>query len=83
MAKQPPGVVYVIVAVVPEVTPVTTPVVDTTEALDALLLLHVPPDVPLLSVSVWPSHTTCVEPVIAVGDARPFTVVVVKQLPSE
>jgi hypothetical protein len=40
------------VAVVLTVTPVTTPVLDITDALPGLLLLHVPPAVPFDKVIV-------------------------------
>jgi hypothetical protein len=52
---QPVGNVYTIVAV-PTAAPVTTPVA-LTGATDALLLLHVPPAVALLSAVVEPTHT--------------------------
>jgi hypothetical protein len=73
-----PLAVYVMVAV-PVYTELalTTPVPATTEAINALLLLQVPPVVLLLSVSVPPWHID-VAPVIA--DAAPiFTMLVVKQ----
>ena len=55
--------VYFIVAL-PAFTPVTRPELAFTVATDVLLLLHVPPEVPLLvNVVVEPLHTD-VEPLI-------------------
>jgi hypothetical protein len=64
IAWQPVLSIYVILAV-PEVTPVTTPVVDPIVAFP-LLLLHVPPEVVLLRLEVSPMQT-CGVPVIAAG----------------
>jgi hypothetical protein len=49
-----------VIVTVPEATPVTTPVVEPTVAIAVLLLLHVPPDVALLSVVILPGHTLAV-----------------------
>src|SRR5882757_8267309 len=63
LATLHPVTVYVIVTL-PAATPVTTPLLLTV-ALPVLLLLHTPPDVPLLlSVIVDPVHT----------DVEPFNV---------
>ena len=59
------------IVAVPSATPVTFPVVAFTDAIDALLLLHVPPAVASLSKIVWPTHTVA-EPDIDAGNA--FTV---------
>ncbi len=48
------------IVTVPEATPVTTPVDEPTVAIAVLLLLHVPPDVALLSVVVLPWQTLAV-----------------------
>jgi hypothetical protein len=50
--------------VVPPLTPLTTPVEDTTVATDVLLLLHVPPDAVFVNVVVDPSHTVNVPPMV-------------------
>ena len=64
-APHPPDI-YVIIAV-PVPTPVTTPVPDTTVAINVLLLLHIPPDVKSVNVvdNAW--HTVSVPPT-AEGD---------------
>lgn len=67
---QPPGNMYVIIAL-PAVTPVTTPKLASTVAIDVLPLVHVPPVVALARVVVNPSHT-CKPPVITAGSG--FTV---------
>ena len=46
------------VSIPPEI-PVTTPVPATTVAIPVLLLLHVPPAVPSVTVIVEPTHTYC------------------------
>jgi len=58
VAGQPEGVAYVMVAV-PALTPDTTPALLTV-ATAVLLLLHVPPDGPPLSVVVEPMHKVAV-----------------------
>jgi hypothetical protein len=63
--KQPPAMLYEMFAV-PTPTPVTTPVPETTEAIDGLLLLHVPPDTLLARVDEPPGQRTAV-PVLAGG----------------
>lgn len=50
----------------PCATPVTTPVLLTTVAIPALLLVQVPPEVVLARVVVFPAQTTAV-PVIEAG----------------
>ena len=60
------------VAVPPEPTAVTTPVADPTEAIAVLLLLHEPPGVLLLRVTVEPWQPT-VAPAIADGVAITVT----------
>jgi hypothetical protein len=55
IAVQPTGVVYVIVAV-PVAIPETIPAV-LTDATEVLLLLHVPPAVASLNVTVLPAQT--------------------------
>jgi hypothetical protein len=58
---------------VPALTPLTTPVPAPTVAIDALLLVHVPPVAVLVNVVVAPAHTL-LPPLIAAGAA--FTVIV-------
>jgi len=41
----------------PPVTPVNIPDKEPTVAIDVVLLLHTPPDVPSVNVSVAPVHT--------------------------
>ena len=53
-------------AAVPALVPVTTPVVEFTVAIPVALLLHVPPAVASVSVIVWPAQTT-VGPDMATG----------------
>ena len=68
----------------PPATPVTAPVVLFTVAVKTLLLLHVPPVVPSVSVVLELTHTFVVPP-IAAGNGFTVTVVVlvaVKPLPS-
>ena len=80
---QPPDDVYVIVAVPGagvEDTPITTPVVDPTDAIAALLLLHVPPGVAELSVVVLPWHIVST-PVIFAGIGNTVKVIVAIQPP--
>ena len=62
------------IVVVPAATPVTTPVVDPIFTL-ALLLLHVPPMLPSVSVIVKPTHTVD-GPSIVDGYGLTVTVVV-------
>lgn len=54
------------------------PVPAPTDAIPALLLLHVPPVVVLLSVVAEPTHTAAV-PVMAAGSALIVTVTVLAQ----
>jgi hypothetical protein len=58
---------------VPAVTPVTTPDVAFIDAMDVLLLLHVPPVVASANVLVDPTHTLVV-PVI--GEIEPVPTVI-------
>ena len=74
---QPAPTVYMMLAS-PALTPDTTPVVRFTLALSAASLLHVPPDVALLSVVVCPTHTTAV-PVLAPMPEFTVTVAVLAQ----
>ena len=67
--------VYVIV-VVPEATPVTTPVLASTVATPVLLDVHTPPVVALLNAVVDPTHTSVV-PLIAATTGIGLTVTVV------
>ena len=76
----PVGNVYVI-AGVPVATPVSNPVVRPIVARAPLLLLHVPPDTPLLSCVVNPAHTV-VTPPIPDGDGLTVNIVVAVQLPT-
>lgn len=62
----------------PAVIPVTTPVVASIVATAVLLLLHVPPGVPWVSVMVYVTHTP-VGPLI-VGGALTVTTAVVKHV---
>ncbi len=71
VTRQVDDVAYVMIDV-PALTPVTTPVPDTTVALAGLLLLHVPPLVALLSVVVVPIQADSVPP-IAPGAAVTVT----------
>ena len=76
-----PPIVYVIVSN-PGATPLTMPP-DVTVAFAGLLLVHIPPAVPSLSVVVPPTHTLGVPP-IGTGDELTVTTVAVEQpLPSE
>ena len=63
-ALQPEAVIYVIV-VVPDATPYTVPLDAPTVPFATVLLLHVPPDVVSLSVTVDPTHTVAGTPRIA------------------
>lgn len=65
---------------VPGSTPVTTPVVPSTEAMPGALLLHTPPVTVLDSEMVRPVHTL-VDPLMvpAVGAAFIVAILVVKQ----
>jgi hypothetical protein len=68
---------------IPELIPVTTPVVATTVAVPVAPLVQLPPVGPLLSVVVLFSHT-CSVPVIASGNGFTVTVAVFRQpVPSE
>lgn len=77
VAIQPAPVVYVMIAV-PELAPVTTPVVDPIAAIAPSLLLQVPPDVASLRVDDEPVQIP-VEPVMAEGSALTVTTIVVRQ----
>jgi hypothetical protein len=72
VAKQPPGAMYDMMAVPPDI-PVMTPVVRPADATSALLLNQEPPASVLANVVVAPSHNVVV-PVIAVGCAYIVTV---------
>ena len=76
---QPPGAVYVMFTV-PAVTPVNMPVDAPIVAIAVAPLVHVPPLVALLNVTVWPTHTSAV-PVIDPGAAFTVTIVVRGQPP--
>jgi hypothetical protein len=71
MRLQPDAIVYVIV-VVPADKPDTTPVVTTTDPIDGLLLVHVPPVLAQLRVVVIPRQALIVPLITAIG----FTVIV-------
>lgn len=73
-AKHPVLMVYVMVTA-PASTPVTTPVVPSIAAIDGLLLLHVPPPVPCVIVTVYVLHTLA-GPLIADGVLTVTTAVV-------
>jgi hypothetical protein len=79
LIEHPPGAVYVMVAVLVNNTapPVTTPVVNPTEAIVGLLLSQVPPVVASVKCVVSPEHTFKV-PVIAAGAG--FTVTIAVEL---
>ena len=62
----------------PDATPVTTPVPDTTVASAVLLLVHAPPPVALVRVVVRPIHTFGV-PLMDAGSGLTVTGVVVIQ----
>ena len=62
--------------VVPEATPVTTPVLASTVATPVLLDVHTPPVVALLNAVVDPAHTSVV-PLIAATTGIGLTVTVV------
>ena len=72
----PPDDVYVIVAP-PAETPVAMPAPDM-DAIEVLLLLHVPPAVASLSGTEYPMHID-VLPVIAAGKGLTVITVVAKQ----
>jgi hypothetical protein len=72
VATHPLAMVKVTMAVPPD-TPVATPLVDTTEATAALLLVHVP-DVPPSAKSVTVPWQMLVVPVTGPGGVRTFTV---------
>lgn len=59
----------------PAATPVTVPVDEPTEAIDAALLAHVPPDTVLASVDVAVPHILVV-PVIDAGSGLMVTCLV-------
>ncbi len=69
------GSEYVIIAV-PEATPVTTPVPETTVAILVLPLIHIPPAEPLLRVVVPPLAHMLVIPVMADGFGLTVTMIV-------
>lgn len=62
----------------PAARPLTTPVPDPTDAIDALLLIQLPPEVALARVVVDPTQTLAV-PVIDAGNAFTVTTRVLKQ----
>lgn len=66
VAKQPVGIIYVIVTT-PAATPVTTPVEDPTVAIVVLLLVHVPPSGLPVSVIEEPAHTVLGPEITGVG----------------
>jgi len=70
--KHPLGNVYEMTGFPPE-TPVTTPVVDPTEATNGLLLVQVPPLVTSLKLSVIPGQIEPVFPVMAAGEVLTTT----------
>ncbi len=59
----------------PAATPETIPVAEPTVAIEVLLLVHVPPEVALFSVTEAPTHVAIV-PVMADGNGVTVTVVV-------
>lgn len=65
---------------VPAMMPATMPVADPMVATEPVLLVHVPPEVALLSVVVEPLHKVAV-PLIAAGDAFTVTGADTKQEP--
>lgn len=75
VAVQPVDVKVKVIVAVPEATPVTTPVPETTVALLVLLLAHVPLPLASLNVVVKPWHTVVV-PEIEDGPGVTVTVVV-------
>jgi hypothetical protein len=72
VAKQPDAVIVYVIFEVPTAMPVTMPSTESIVAAAVFELLHVPPPVKSLSVTVVPVHTE-VGPVIATG--RPATVI--------
>ena len=72
---------YVITGL-PEATPPTRPVVTPTVALDASLLLQVPPATALLNCVVDPTHTVLPVPLIADGNGLTVTSTLVLQPPA-
>ena len=80
--------VYVMVAVAATSDPVTTPVAKTVAPVEpmvatpVLLLVHIPPVVASLRLSVAPWHTEAA-PLIALVAALTVTIAVVEQLPDE
>ena len=68
--------------VVPEATPVTTPVLASTVATPVLLDVHTPPVVALLNAVVEPTHTSVV-PLIAATTGNGVTFMVVTALAEE
>ena len=77
VVMQPVGKAYVIVGL-PAATPVTMPLPVPTVAKPVLLLLHVPPVVPSLSVVVWLTQTDMV-PVMPAGSGLTVSADVIKQ----
>jgi len=65
---------------VPDVTPLTTPVVEPMVATEVLVLLHVPPDVPSVNVVVLPAQTEVVPEIVA-GTAFTVTTAIARQPP--
>lgn len=58
----------------PAPTPVTTPVLELTVAIEVLLLLHAPPVVASVKVTVPPEHTVSVPPIATGTEGAAFTV---------
>lgn len=71
VAKHPVAVILYVIMAVPAVIPVTTPVVEPTDALDGLLLCQVPP-LSVLDSEMVPLTHTAEEPAIVAGTG--FTV---------
>ena len=66
----------------PDATPVTIPLADPTEAMNGLLLVHVPPVVASASEMVNPIHTA-EGPVMAAGERLTVMDLIAVQLPME
>jgi hypothetical protein len=74
--KHPAGVVYVITEVPPDI-PVTTPVAAPTDAMVALVLLHVPPPIEPDKFVVLPTHADKVP--VMLGNPFTTTVAIAEQ----
>jgi hypothetical protein len=79
-AEQPVDVIMYEIVVDPAATPVTSPVLDPTVAIPVMVLVHVPPAIPSLTVVVVYGHTSGT-PVIAGGVGFTATVKVVTHIP--